>query len=510
MSSRRRSARTLILAALTAVAMFAALELLVRAFGMGVPPPGSRGLSTQAPYLAPDPTVPGRWRTRYDLPSGGEQVIPPKGDARRIAVVGSSSAVGLAFGDLSGQLAAVAGEGRYEVVYLGRPGYSSERISLLAAEVIEHLEPDLLFVYMGDAELAEALGPDERKEALRRQRKQRGVVSSAGDEPRSAFDDLVQLSRQSRLVRLITGTLAGRSGGLPEQWIPRPPDHDREMTPQSAEVLFEALTRNLESICRAAARRDIQVVLSTVVYNRFSAPFGTAYPTDLNENSRATFAELRGSALANLPEFLEPLLPEAPSDRVLPNSWRMESDALRSPNLEAQLPGRRRCFGKLAEADPEFLPREGWGPDVWELYQCLERVHAPALSPAEQRALEQAETSLQQALAICPDHPRALFELGLVSLLLQRDPAVVRRLLEVAASGDRAPRKASERLNELIREMAATEPGVLLFDADALFAARMPGGLVGWEWMLDQCHLQIGARRVLMGDLAEFVLEHGL
>jgi len=77
----------------------------------------------------------------------------------------------------------------------------------------------------------------------------------------------------------------------------------------------------------------------------------------------------------------------------------------------------------------------------------------PALSPAERRALEQAESSLQQALAICPDHPRALFELGLVGLLLQRDPAEVRRLFEAAASGD---------------------------------------------------------RRVLMGNLTEFVFEHGL
>jgi hypothetical protein len=519
-SQRRRRGRRLLLAALAAAAVFAALELLVRGLGIGDPSPGARGFSTQARYLGPDPEVPGRWRTRYDMPEGAELAIPPKGEARRIVVVGSSNALGLAFGDLEGQLAMLAGEGRFEVVHLGRPGYGSERVALLSAEVVAQLEPDLLVVYLGDAELAEALDADERDEAVRFERARLAAsgeasatvesVGEAGDGSGSAFAGLSEFARRSRLVQWLSAALLSPDGDRPEPWIRRPPGHDDPMTPEDADHLYSELDRNLESICRSAAARDVPVVLSTVIYNRFSAPFGSALPTHLDADTRAAFAQRRGLALKSLPEFLAPLLPERPADRVLPRSWRMPAGEVEDPSPGRELPGRRPCSGRLADVDPELLPRENWGPAIWRLYECLERVHFGTLSPAERAALEKAEGHLRQALAICPDHPRALFELGLVGLVLQRDPTEVRRLLERAALRDRAPHKASDRLNEMVRGLAAAEPGALLFDADALFAERMPGGLVGWEWMLDECHLQIGARRVLMGDLARFVVEQGL
>jgi hypothetical protein len=526
----RGRVRTLLLAALAAAAVFASLELLVRGLGVGDPPPGARGFSTRARYLGPDPETPGRWRTRYDMPEGAELVIPPKGAARRIVVVGSSNALGLAFGDLEGQLAALAGEERYEVVHLGRPGYGSERVALLTAEVVAQLEPDLLVVYLGDAELAEALDADERDEAVRFERARlaasgeglsateadgTGGDRTGGDRTGSAdtagaLSGLVNLARRSRLVELFLAAVASPARDVPEPWIRRPPGHDDRMTPEDADHLYSELARNLESICRSAATHDVPVVLSTVIYNRFSAPFGSAFPVHLDDDARATFEQRRGLALKSLPEFLAPLLPERPADRVLPRSWRMAADTVEDPSPGRELPGRRPCTGRLADVDPELLPRENWGPAIWRLYECLERVHFGTLSAEERAALERAEGHLRQALAICADHPRALFELGLVGLVLQRDPDEVRRLLERAALRDRAPHKASDRLNDMVRGLAATEPGARLFDADALFAERMPGGLVGWEWMLDECHLQIGARRVLMGDLARFVVEQGL
>ena len=47
----------------------------------------------------------------------------------------------------------------------------------------------------------------------------------------------------------------------------------------------------------------------------------------------------------------------------------------------------------------------------------------------------------------------------------------------------------------------------MLLDSDALFATRVPGGLVGWEWMTDHCHLNRGAATVLMEDVAHAINE---
>lgn len=46
---------------------------------------------------------------------------------------------------------------------------------------------------------------------------------------------------------------------------------------------------------------------------------------------------------------------------------------------------------------------------------------------------------------------------------------------------------------------------MLLFDVDAIFQGFMPEGLVGWEWMLDHCHLAPQAYDVLRADLVRAI-----
>ena len=55
--------------------------------------------------------------------------------------------------------------------------------------------------------------------------------------------------------------------------------------------------------------------------------------------------------------------------------------------------------------------------------------------------------------------------------------------------------------------MAAAHPGATLLDSAARFAAACPGGLVGYELLMDRCHLQPGARHVLMADVARALLD---
>ena len=44
-------------------------------------------------------------------------------------------------------------------------------------------------------------------------------------------------------------------------------------------------------------------------------------------------------------------------------------------------------------------------------------------------------------------------------------------------------------------------------NADARFAEGSPEGLVGWEWMVDHCHLSPGAQAALLRDMADEVAD---
>jgi len=132
----------------------------------------------------------------------------------------------------------------------------------------------------------------------------------------------------------------------------------------------------------------------------------------------------------------------------------------------------------------------------------LDVLNRRALEGSVRSDVERAAELLVQALALCPDHPRASFELALCEYALGRDDARTEELFDRAGRFDRAPRKGNGAIDDRVRAVAREFPDVLFVDADRLFADRVPMGLVGWEQMLDHCHLNGGARRVLMADFA--------
>jgi tetratricopeptide (TPR) repeat protein len=146
-----------------------------------------------------------------------------------------------------------------------------------------------------------------------------------------------------------------------------------------------------------------------------------------------------------------------------------------------------------------------WTPPVYDQLETLEAVHAPALRGDERQRLGLARELLQQALALVPDHPLALFDLGLVCHLLG-DDAAARRHLAAATDFDRAPRRGADLVNGLIRSVAAEVGRVVFYDADAFFREHSPGGLLSYEVLTDVCHLQPGVRMVFMGQLVPSVL----
>lgn len=489
-TSRRGIGRDLALGLAVVIGLFALSELVLWALGIGGAAGThlSRGFDATAAYLVPDPQRPGGWRTQVrDQGGAGERRIPPRGDATRILLFGGSNTDGFPEQVLRNRLADETGLPReaLEVVNLGRSGYGSARVSILFEQALAALDPDVVVIYSGHNEFVEA---SFRRDLDTRFRSGWGVK-------------LAELARHSRTVNALADRFARQRVSLqkkPEAWKGEFEKFAAYTWPQTLEVM-DRYEQNLEHMIELAERSGVRVVLCTVIWNRFSSPFATSLGPGLDEAARAEFNGLWAEALGLLPPDVRALVPP-PAARVQSADWG--ALPIRAWAKRDQLPALRPSTGILAKIDPRLPAPELWSPKVRPFLDHLERFLRRELDEGDREALEQARELLHRALAIAPDHPRALFELALVEYALAGDEAEIVRLFTDAARYDRAPRKGSELSNGIVRELAARHPGVRLVDADAIFCERVPMGLVGWEWMIDHCHLCFGARPVVMADLA--------
>lgn len=459
----------------------------------------SRGFDPTATYIVP--AEGGGWHTRMGAGAYTERLIPERSDKTRVLLFGGSNTAGFPRQRLEDLLNVEAKESTYEVINLGRPGYGSERVSILFDQALRLLDPDIVVLYLGHNEFIEggfALNLDEALSC--------GWLKS--------LTERAARTRTGNLVADVVGLAkedmrASRSQAFevkkPETWVGEFSTFDR-FTYEETQVYFDAYRQNLHKMLAAAEQRGVRVMLSSVIYNRFAAPHVSTFPTEMAEAQREEFEHLYQQAQSCYPPFLAILLPNGPDERLFALHFKQGKSGGDLHETE-ELPGRRPCMGALATADPLLPPRRSWLPRVWAFYKSLDKLHHRKFGLDWRNRLAVAERRLLSCLEICPDHPRVLFELGLVHYMMQRGGHVVRERLENAARYDRGPRKASGAINDIIREVAAEHPRTLFVDSDEIFAEYMPMRLTGWEWMMDHCHLNIGARVVLMRNFSAALLE---
>lgn len=479
--------------------LFGALELGLQAFGLGHQSSASnwsRGFDASASYLVPNPEVEGGYLTQFQRRGGSEHKIAPRTGRPRVLMFGGSNTAGFPYGHLRVKLNELSSRPRYwETVNLGRQGYGSARVRIIFEQALEFLDPDIVILYTGHNEFVER-GFEMDLEAT-------DIPDDSGP---------ARLARSTRLYRAFAnhyGTQAKETEVSP-QTKPEAWKWEYEkfsgITYEGTLDQMRAYQDNVRAMCEAARARGVEVVLCTIVHNRLSVPFSSTFPDDLAAEERARFEERHAEAQGLLPEFLEPLLPTVESERV--HGFDYGNGDNRSTVGEAVLHGNRELTGRLAGRPAMLQIEERWDPKVRVLDECLRRFHGRELDDAQRAAVARAESLLTEALELCPDHPRALFELAVCETLLGRDEARIHEHFEQAGSYDRAPRKGSDMQNRLVREVAEEVEGVVLCDVDAEFEACMPMGLVGWEVMIDHCHLSLGARHVIMEILAETIMEH--
>jgi len=482
------------------------LEVTLSLFGIAQPIEEeelSRGFDHSAAYFTPVEDQPGTWQTQFWAADEGRPVvIPPKDGRKRVLMFGGSNTEGFGLRFINEALRDADQLENFEVINLGRHGYGSERVSIIFDQALENLAPDIVVIYTGHNEFVEAGFQKDLEVKWPSESTRLAAKAAQGLHTFQALRDAVMPAPQ-------LSTPMHSSAPTDWQW-----EYDKFKDTTYPETLqrFAAYQANLERMVEASEARGVGVVLCTVIYNRFSIPYLSTPPPELGAQARDTVAALMAEARDLLPAALEPLFPREDSGRLLNTDWEANTrEALASGTKRAatreELHGWRDFEGVLADTDPLLPPPAFWNPKVEALLSSLDVLNARAPSPDQRQTADHILSLIEELLAIEPDHARALFMRGILRDWTGADPALVRADLEDAGAFDRAPLRGTRLTNSIVEEVAKAHPDVLFFDADRLWCDRHPMQLVGWEWMLDRCHLSLGARRLLMFDLATLILD---
>lgn len=434
----------------------------------------SRGFDPEGDYVYPDPDRPGHHRTAIGM-GIDERSIPPAGKAERLLLFGGSNTRGFGETVLRRHLNDGRVEPEFEILNLGRSGYGSGRVTILFEQALAALEPDVVVIYCGHNEFTE--------------RSFRAELEAWGGDNTRLLASLAQRMRSVRVLRDLGEGRRLRRKDDPNQW--RAEYARFEALPYTETLAeFERYGENLRRMLAVAQERGVKVVLSTLVYNRFSIPRVTTLPDDLGSQARSTLEAHLRAARQQFPDYFQVLRPDKAQDRVSMDSWGRTSG-----NEALDLPGLRPLVGELAGVQPAFLTGNR-DPRVDRFYGALAKLHG-AQEPEVREALQRAAEELDAALALLPEHPGALFDRALVAWALGARGAQTKLWFEDAARFDRAPRKATPLTNERVRLIASEFPDVCFVDADALAMGTTADGIVGWELMTDHCHLSpLGGRFV--------------
>ena len=447
-----------------------------------------------------------------------ELVIPPRDDRRRVLLIGGSNVQILPEAVLAEQLVALTGtatdDASWEILNLGRQGYGSERLSILLRQAMV-LEPDVVVIYSGHNEFVER----GFREALGR---------SWGNPVVQALADLLDGTRTFNALVSSLSAPPQRDTMNPDQppedvgW--RDPGTSAAANPaalripwEETQLYWDAYRRNLQTMCETALAGGAGVVLCTVVGNDLWHPVLSTPPTGVSEaEADALSADLEAAQALIPPAYRAGILPPL---RLRANDWYHGQGLNEGEDGRPRVAPRLRVLmGPLAEAPPTHGPTRSppgrhWPPPIeWnapavELMKSMDTLTRRAVDAAQRARLERATALLDALLARAPDLSGALYTQALVVWLLGGDDARAAALFRRAAATDRAPKSGNDHSNDLVRAVAAREPDVVFFDARAWIEAATPEGLVGYELVMDACHLQPGVRHELLEALAPAVRE---
>jgi tetratricopeptide (TPR) repeat protein len=267
----------------------------------------------------------------------------------RIFVLGGSAAMGDPSPDfglprlLQAMLEICRPDLSFEVVNAAMPAINSHVVLPIARDCLER-DADLLVVYLGNNEV---LGPFGAGSVF--------GIPGAGLRLARAQLWAKSLRLGQLLERILAGTL--RRGREAESWQGLEFFVGNEITRDDPRlsVVRENFRRNLEDLCRAAARRGVPVVLSTVGVNlRDCAPFASRLAAGLAPEAQRRFAEDLRAGIAQEASGRSAAACEsyrAARDIAGDSHAELLFRLARILEADADREGARACYTKARDAD---------------------------------------------------------------------------------------------------------------------------------------------------------------
>jgi hypothetical protein len=490
------------LALLPLVALLLLLEGALWVAGLGDPDERlslTRGFSEKARYLLPDRRHPGGWVTQISDGSYPERTIPPKGERLRVLLFGGSNTQGFPTAYIAEQLNRAAPEPGFEVINLGRAGYGSERVLILLRQAME-LDPDVLFIYCGHNEFVEAGFALELVRLWKQPWITRAVDRLSRLRTLNVAASLLEAAREQPLA---ADTPSGMDGAGA---APRPEERQgrgeefQQLDYEDTLRFYEIYRLNLQSMLRIAEEHEVPVMLCTVVGNMLFPPVVPGLPDGPQADATTELRQALATAYQKIPERLRlGLIQTSGADPVMqldPRDWgealdtpaRPRRRAIRAAAGDLREPPALRALAAPFDGPPFWTDPALWSARPMELLPTVAALHERRLEPQERLDLEEAVRLLEELRSEFPQQSLVHYALGIVTCALGEDERAVEHLRD-AARYDRAPTRGNDVTNGIVRELAREHPDVLLVDSEALVRAACPSGLIGYELMMDNCHL---------------------
>ena len=331
-------------------------------------------------------------------------------------------------------------------------------------------------------------------------------------------EKLANLRAMNLGVSVVEDLIADGVAPPPETWQKRS-EIFAGMTWDKTQLFYDVYRENMEAMYELARDSGALLVCATILGNDFDPPMVSTPPPGTTEETTRRCARLRQEAVALIPaRFRTGVLPtgaDNPVIRLRPSiDW--ESATRGGPTqrpagfVQPEVPAMRPHEGDLAAA-PFWSDPSGWPlPPVFTLVATSAAIYERRLDEAERASLREACTRYEEVLRLCPDILIALYELGLCTWLLGEDDARAAELLRRSVHFDRAPTRGNDIINGILRDLAAEradDPGVRFVDIEAWFRERSPSGLVGYEVMMDNCHLHEASRAILVEQFVAPLVE---
>jgi lysophospholipase L1-like esterase len=337
-------ARLLLFALVPCFLLFGTLELIARLRERtGRPQPITelaQGFSAMSRVFVPHPSKPNTMVTnpsRAHVFVAQEFAQPKPAHTVRIAALGESSVYYLQ-NDFARIAARLSSNQSFEILNAGGQSYGSERLSLVALELLEY-SPDLLFVYMGHNEFEEA--------------EQMALIHPELSGPvQIAFDhsSLIRLA-----VRLLTeANVEKLKAEHKKRLLSDEPDVARawkvEFSEQDVQSRMRNFRANLQGIIELYRSRNIPVILSTV-------PSNLVRPYLPRESIPEFFTSFKAYKLARFSEAKEIARKVLREARGRHQSSDLENTILRDLARQYRLP-LLDVEAIITESEPHKIPGE--------------------------------------------------------------------------------------------------------------------------------------------------------